>query len=76
MKTVDFSDHIAASDLKIDRCRQLIEFMKVCKYVRSRSCFTLAEGHLHMKIKFAFLINHGAIFNQILYVSFVLGTRK
>ena len=31
MKTVDFSETIAASDLKIGRCRQLIEFMKVLK---------------------------------------------
>ena len=29
MKTVDFSETIAASDLKICRCRHLIEFMKV-----------------------------------------------
>ena len=29
MKRVDFSDSIAASDLKVGRCRQLIEFMKV-----------------------------------------------
>ena len=32
MKTVDFSETIAASDLRIGRCRQLIEFMKVCEY--------------------------------------------
>ena len=33
MKTVDFSvTTIAASDLKVGRCRQLIEFMKVCEY--------------------------------------------
>ena len=31
---------------------------------------TMAEGHLLMKIKLAFLRNHWAIFNQILYVSF------
>ena len=31
-KKVDFSETIAASDLKVGRCRQLIEFMKVCKY--------------------------------------------
>ena len=30
VKTVDFSETIAASDLKVGRCRQLIEFMKVC----------------------------------------------
>ena len=32
MKTVDFSETIAASDLKGSRSRQLIEFMKVCDY--------------------------------------------
>ena len=29
-KTVDFSETIAASDLKVGRSRRLIEFMKVC----------------------------------------------
>ena len=29
MKTVDFSETIAASDLKVGRCRHLIEIMKV-----------------------------------------------
>ena len=33
MKTVDFSETIAASDLKVGRCRQQIEFMKVHVYV-------------------------------------------
>ena len=33
MKTVDFSETIAACDLKVGRCRQLIEFMKVCEYI-------------------------------------------
>ena len=37
MKTVDFSETIAACDLKVGRCRQLIEIMKVCEYLRSRS---------------------------------------
>ena len=37
MKTLDFSETIAASDLKVGRCRQLIEFMKLCEYRRSRS---------------------------------------
>ena len=32
VKTVDFSETIAACDLKVGRCRQLIEFMKVCEY--------------------------------------------
>ena len=36
VKTVDFTETIAAGDLKIGRRRQLIEFMKVCEYSRSR----------------------------------------
>ena len=27
-----FSETIAASDMEVGRCRQLIEFMKVCEY--------------------------------------------
>ena len=32
VKTVDFSETIAACNLKVGRCRQLIEIMKVCEY--------------------------------------------
>ena len=32
VKTVDFSETIAASDLKVSRSRHLIECMKVCEY--------------------------------------------
>ena len=41
MKTVDFSETIAASDLKVGRCRQLIEFMKLCEYRRSGHFFAI-----------------------------------
>ena len=41
MKTVDFSETIAASDLKISRNRHLIEYMKICEYLRSRSFLDL-----------------------------------
>ena len=41
MKTVNFSETIADCDLKAGRCRQLIEFMKVCEYSRSMSFFDL-----------------------------------
>ena len=34
---MDFSETIAASDLKGSRSRHLFEFMKVCEYRRSRS---------------------------------------
>ena len=32
VKTVDFSETIAACDLKVGRCIRLIELMKVCEY--------------------------------------------
>ena len=32
VKTVDFSETIEACDLKVGRCRQLIDSMKVCEY--------------------------------------------
>ena len=41
MKTVDFSETIAASDLKVGASRHLIEFMKVCEYLRSISFLDL-----------------------------------
>ena len=31
-ETVDFSETIAASDLKASRSRHLIEYMKICEY--------------------------------------------
>ena len=33
VKTVDFSETIAACDLKVGRCRQLFEIMKLCKVI-------------------------------------------
>ena len=32
MKTVDFSETIEASDLKVSRNSHLFEYMKVCEY--------------------------------------------
>ena len=32
MKTVDFSEAIAASDVKVSRSRHLIEYMKECEH--------------------------------------------
>ena len=43
MKTVDFSETIAASDLKVGRSKHLIEYMKVCEYLRSRSLLDLGQ---------------------------------
>ena len=41
VKTLDFSETIAASNLKTSRSSHLIEFMKVCEYRRSRSFLDL-----------------------------------
>ena len=41
MKTVDFSETVAAIDLKVSRSRHLIEYMKICEYERSRLFFDL-----------------------------------
>ena len=41
MKTVDFSETIAACDLKVGRCRQLVDSMKICEYSRSMSFLNL-----------------------------------
>ena len=40
-EAVDFSETIAASDLKVCRSSHLIEYMKVCEYLRSRSLLGL-----------------------------------
>ena len=41
MITVDFSETIAASDLEGSRSRHLIEYMKICEYLRSKSFLDL-----------------------------------
>ena len=46
MKAVDFSETVAGFDLKISRCRQLIELMKICEYSRSRSFLDLGPKSL------------------------------
>ena len=66
MKTVDFSESIAACDLKDGTCRQLIELMKVSEYEGQCHFLTLAQGHLHLKIELALLRYHWSILNQIL----------
>ena len=71
MKTVDFSETIAASDLKVGRSRHLIEYMKVCEYLRSRSLLDLGpRSFKYKKFKPDFLRNYFADLNQILYESF------
>ena len=71
MKTVDFSETIAASDLKVGRSRHLIEYMNVCEYCRSRSLLDIGlRSCTYKKFKLHFLGNYFADLNQILYESF------
>ena len=51
VKTVDFSESIAASDLKVSKSSHLIEYMKVCEYKSSRLFLDLWEGRVHTKIQ-------------------------
>ena len=37
VKTMDFSETIVVCDIKVDRCSQLNEYMKLYEYQRSRS---------------------------------------
>ena len=41
MKAVDFSETIAASDLKVSRSRHIIKYMNICEYEGSRSFLDL-----------------------------------
>ena len=41
MKTVDFSETIEACDLKVGRCRQLIDFMKYVSIEGQGHFFTI-----------------------------------
>ena len=54
MKTVDFSETIAACDLKVGRSRHLIEIMKLVSIEGQCHFFTLAKGCVHTKIKTGF----------------------
>ena len=67
MKTVDFSETIAASDLKVSRSRHLTEYMSIegqCQFL------ILAQGRVHTKIQTGFSQNYCADLNQTLYASF------
>ena len=61
MKTVDFSETIAACDLKVGRCIQIIKLTKNVSIEGQGHFLTLAQSHLNTKLKLAFLINQRAI---------------
>ena len=71
MKTVDFSETFAASNLKGSRSRHLIEYLKICEYRRSRSFLDLGPRLCTYKNpNLIFSQNYCADLNQILYDSF------
>ena len=43
MKTMEYAETIAASDLKVGRCRKNIERIKLCEYPMSRSFLLLSS---------------------------------
>ena len=45
---MDFSEPLAACGLKVVKCRQVIEFMKVCEYSRSMSFFHLGKKVIYI----------------------------
>ena len=55
MKTVDFSETVAASDLKVSRSSHLTEYMKVCELIEGQGHFlNLAQVCVHTKIQTRF----------------------
>ena len=54
MKTVDFSETIAASDLRVSRSRHLIKYIKYVNIEGQGHCLTLAQGRVHTKIQTRF----------------------
>ena len=51
MKTVDFSETIAASDLKVGRSKHLIEYVSI---EGQGHYLTLVQGRVHTKIQTRF----------------------
>ena len=45
VKTMDFSETVVVYDIKIGRCSQLNEYMKLYEYQRSRSFIDLGPRH-------------------------------
>ena len=71
MKTVDFSEMIAACDLKDGRCRQLIELMKVYEYSRSRAFLDFgSRSFTYENCNLLISGNHWTLFNQICMYAF------
>ena len=60
-KTMDFSETIVVCDIKINRCRQLNEYMKLYEYQRSRSFTDLGPNlsdSIFLNFVFFLMNNH------------------
>ena len=67
---MDFSETIAAIDLKVSRSRHLIEYMKILSIEGQGLSLTLAQGSVHTKIQTGFSQKLLCRSNQTLYESF------
>ena len=67
MKTVDFSETIAASDLKV---RHLIEYRRYVSIEGQGHFLTLTLGRVQQKFKLDFLRRYCADLNQTFYEAF------
>ena len=47
VKTMDFSETLVVYDIKVGRCSQLNEYMRLYEYQRSRSFLDLVPNHSH-----------------------------
>ena len=45
VKTIDFSETVVVGDIKVGRCSQLNEYMKLYEYQRSGSFIDLGPNH-------------------------------
>ena len=70
MKTVDFSEIIAACDLKVSRSRHLIECMKYVSIEGQGHSLTLTHCRVHTKCKPDFLRNYCADLNHFFLKAF------
>ena len=70
MKTVDFSETIAASDLKASRSSMELNIRRHVSIEGQCHFLTLAQGHVHTKFKPDFLRNLFGDLNQFFYESF------
>ena len=68
MKNMNFSESIAACDLKVGRCRLLFELLKVCEYSRLSSFLDHGPRTFTNQSK-VFLRNHLTILQENHFIS-------